>query len=225
MLKTQAVSEKKIVQTPSETGKVSTKPPGQKPQEEEILEVYEEGGGIKKGSFLSNLLVRAAILAFVNLVGIAGIFYFDQGISEKARGVKEQRSEQQTIFAQNLEVIKRNVAEHSEKAEKVLALFANDDELVIFANELDRIKKEGKVTGFSFVAESAVKDKTGSIGIPVLIEIKGTWEEIDSDLQKIQKMPFLLRAIEVEAKPGEEEGLIDFRFGGFLYVGKEFKKN
>jgi len=202
-----------------------TKP--QKPiqDEEEILEVFEEGGGIKKGSFLGNLLVRAAILTFINLIGIAGIVYFDRKIPTKAEEIKTLRSEKLAISAQNLEIIKSDVEEHKLKADKLIAFFPDDTGLVNFVNELDKIKKEGKITGFSFAAESAIKDKTGTIGIPVLIEFKGTWSEIDADLQKIQSLPYILRAIEVEAELAEEEGLIDLRFGGFLYVGKDFGKN
>jgi hypothetical protein len=193
--------------------------------EEEVLEVFEEGGRIKKGSFISNLLVRAAILAFINLIGIASIVYFAQKIPTKAEEVKSLRNEQLGIGTQDLEVIKKDIEGNSQKADKVLALFPNDEGLVVFVNELDKIKKEGKIVGFSFAAENAIKDKTGNLGIPVLIEINGTWAEIDSDLQKIQRLPFLLRAIEVEAQPAEEEGLINFKFGGFLYVGKDFGKN
>lgn len=194
-------------------------------QEEEILEVFEEGGGIKKGSFLSNLLIRAAILSLINLIGIAGIIYFDRKIPTRALEVKKLRSEQLGIAAQNLDLIKKDVEKNSEKVDKLLSLFPDEGGLVTFANELDKIKKEGKVVGFTFAAERALKDKTKAFGIPILIEIKGTWDEIDRDFQRIQRLPFLLRAIEIEAKPAEEEGLIDFKFGGFLYVGKNFGKN
>lgn len=194
--------------------------------EDEILEVFEEGGGIKKGSFLSNLLVRVAIFTTINLIGISGIVYFDREIPKKAEEIRKLRSEQISISAENIEVIKRDLAEHEEKTNKLLSLFPDDKGLVKFANELDKIKREGKIVGFSFAANEAVKDKTGSIGIPVLIEITGTWPEVDTDLQKIQGLPFLLRAIQVEARPSKvQEGLVDFKFGGFLYVGKDFGKN
>ena len=194
--------------------------------DEEILEVFDEAGGIKKGSFISNLLVKAAIIAFINIIAIAGIIYFDRKIPTKALEIKRLRSEQLGIGAQNLDIVKKDLENNSDKIDKLLSLFPDDSGLVVFANELDRIKAEGKVIGFSFAAESAIKDKTGSIGIPVLIEIKGTWPEIDTDLQKIESLPFLLRAIEIEAQPAPEgEGIIDFKFGGFLYVGKDFGKN
>ena len=234
MLKTQPaqVSEKGKTQVSAQTPPKGVKP--SVPQnvkrvnanpEEEALEVFEEGGGIKKGSFLSNLLIRAAILAFINLIGVFGIIYFNRKIPEKALEVKAVRSEELGASAQSQETIKQDIAEHQELSDKLFSLFPDDEGLVNFANELDRIKVEGKIVGFSFATEEAVKDKTGSIGIPVLIEIKGTWAEIDSDLQKIQKLPYLLRSIQVEAKPAEEEGLIDIKFGGFLYVGKDFGKN
>ena len=234
MLKTQTpqVSDKEKVQVATQAPVKGVKPAlsqNVKPQkvndEEEVMEVFEEGGGIKKGSFLSNLLIRAAILAFINLIGVAGIIYFNRKIPEKALEVKSFRSEQLGISAQNSEIIKRDIEESKELADKLFSLFPDDEGLVNFANELDRIKAEGKIVGFSFATEEAVKDKTGSIGIPVLIEIKGTWAEIDTDLQKIQKLPYLLRPIQVSAAPAPEEGLIDLKFGGFLYVGKDFGKN
>ena len=229
MLKTQTpqVSNKaKVNQATTHKGSpIDVAKPPKREVEEEAIEVFDEAGGIKKGSFLGNLLIRAAILAFINLVGVAGIIYFDRSIAKKAIEVKNLRSEQIGLSNQNSEVIRNSIEQYQKKGEVLAQVFPNDAGLVDFANELDRIRKEGKIVGFTFVAEEAVKDKTGSLGIPVLIEIKGTWAEIDTDLRKIQALPFLLRAIQVEAGPALEEGQIDFTFGGFLYVGKDFRKN
>jgi Tfp pilus assembly protein PilO len=69
-------------------------------------------------------------------------------------------------------------------------------------------------------------DKTGNYGIPVIIELNGAWESIGQDLQEIQKLPFLLRAISIDAEPDKEnESMIQFKYGGFLYVDTRLGEN
>ena len=221
------IGDKLLVPQGVKTGTLPPKKPSQKKDFEEdiVEEVFDESGGLKKGSFLSNLLVKAAILALINLAAVVGIIYLAKQLPIKAAEVNRLRSEQLSIGAKNADLIKKDIEENKDKSDKLLALFPDDSGLVNFANELDKIRKEGKVTGFSFANNEAVKDKTGSLGIPVLIELKGTWPEIDNDLIKVQNIPFLLRAIEIDAAPAVEEGQVDFRFGGFLYVSQSFGKN
>jgi len=213
-----------------EKNKVQSPPPQKNLNKDEtsqevIEEVFDESQALRKGSFLSNLLVRAAILGLINLLFIGATVYLTRLLPAKAGEVMRLRSEQLAIGAKNAELIKSDIDENKNKSDKLIALFPDDSGLVSFANDLDKIKKEGKVAGFSFANNEAIKDKTGYLGIPVLIEFQGTWSEIDIDLQKIQAIPYLLRPIEIDVSPSETEGLIDFKFGGFLYVNESFRKN
>jgi len=215
-------SVEKIKSQPTSAQKYLSK---DEPKEEITEEVFDESQALKKGSFLSNLIVRAAILVFVNLLFIGAIVYMAKSLPAKAGEVMRLRSEQLSIGAKNADLIKRDLAENKDKADKLIALFPDDSGLVSFANDLDRIKKDGRVAGFSFANNEAIKDKTGYLGIPVLIELTGSWSEIDSDLQKIQAIPYLLRPIEIDVTPSETEGQVDLKFGGFLYVSENFRKN
>ena len=62
--------------------------------------------------------------------------------------------------------------------------------------------------------------------MPVVIELEGSWEAIDTDLQAIDQLPYLVRPVRVEIEQSEaEEGVIVFKYGIFLYVSDEFGEN
>ena len=62
----------------------------------------------------------------------------------------------------------------------------------------------GAISKVSFASQKAVTDKTGNYGVPIVIELMGSWDAIDSDLQKIDKLPYLFRPVKVEIGYDEE---------------------
>ena len=44
-------------------------------------------------------------------------------------------------------------------------------------------------------------------------------------IQKIDDLPYLLRAVTIDAEPELDSGLIIFKYGGFLYVDESLAKN
>ena len=58
---------------------------------------------------------------------------------------------------------------------------------------------------------------------PFIMKFEGTWENIDKDLQKIQKLPFIVRAVTINIEISEKvPGSVILRYGGFLYVNETF---
>jgi hypothetical protein len=67
-----------------------------------------------------------------------------------------------------------------------------------------------------------VRDGTTRLGVPVVVNFNGSWDQIDKDMRDIQLAPFLFRPITIEAHITAEEGVIELMYGGFLYVDESF---
>jgi hypothetical protein len=102
--------------------------------------------------------------------------------------------------------------------------------VVDFVNELEKIKNDGgTIKAITFANQGPVKDRSGNVGVPVVIEFQGRWEQIDSDLQKLDLLPFLFRAAKIDIgkpklKPGQDpeevvldENAVVFKYGLVLY--------
>lgn len=112
------------------------------------------------------------------------------------------------------------------KSQELEGLFVNESGVVEFVGDVEAIRAEGgSYRGISFASQQAVEDKSGNLGLPIVIELAGSWAAIDSDLQKIDQLPYLFRPVLVDIEPSEtEEGVIVFKYGIFLYVNDEFSQ-
>ncbi|KKQ41670.1 MAG: hypothetical protein US60_C0032G0011 [Microgenomates group bacterium GW2011_GWC1_37_8] len=176
------------------------------------------------------LALKDMILGIINLILVILLVIILLRFPDKAKELKDIRID----AIKNEESVSYQfdkIASAKVKADELSSLFVNDSGVVDFVNDLEKIKNEnGTIKSITFANQQAIKDKTGSFGIPVVIELQGSWEKIDSDLQRIDGLPYLFRAAKVEAgkpkvQPGvklEEEQEIDeniivFKYGIFLY--------
>lgn len=198
-------------------------PKTEEPQDEvAVVESAEKTSILKPG-----ILFKAAILVIVNLLVVGGVVFLLDRLESKALEVKKLRSIQLTAsHGEPFSALKADVEAAESKTGELLKYYPDSEGLIAFVGEIDKLKAEGVVTGFSFANEEPIKDnRTGAFGLPVLIELKGNWAAIDSALGRIMSLPYLLRSIRIDATPSEEEGLIEFKFGGLLYVDKNFSQN
>jgi hypothetical protein len=199
--------------------------PGKK--EAPLDEVAAIETGEKTSLLKPGILLKAAILAIINLLVVAAIVFLLNRTSLKAQEVKRLRSiEVSASHGEPFSALKTDVETAEAKTSELVKYFPDSEGLITFVGEIDKLKAEGVVTGFSFANEEPVKDKTGALGLPVLIELRGSWTTVDSALGRIMSLPYLLRTIRVEASfVPDETGLIDFKLGGFLYVDKNFSQD
>ena len=113
------------------------------------------------------------------------------------------------------------------RASEIEKYFLDEGGVVDFINNVENQEVEGgasiKVT---FASQNTVKDRTGNFGVPIVIELIGSWEEIDANLQKIDKLPYLFRPANVEIAYSEEGPLVVvFKYGVFLYVRESLGQN
>ncbi len=178
-----------------------------------------------KPKFFSNTI----LVGIVNVVILVLLILILGMLPKKATELKRLRNLSLSSKAKsNVEIADLEIKSNIEKSDELKILFPDESGLVSFVEEIEKLKATGVAKKFSFANEDAVRDKTKSLGIPFIVEFEGTWEQIDKDLQALQKLPFLLRVITIETrqtKGDEDTNLIRFMYGGFIYVDESLAKN
>lgn len=205
--------------------------PAKSVQGKKAKEVQEEIASVEAEEKISilkpGILIRAAALAVVNLLAIVAIIFVQGKLQAQAREIKRLRSIQLSVAEGEAVVgVRAEIESAQNGVDELKKYFSDEAGIVNFIGEIDELKKEGVVASFSFVSNSPIKDKTGALGLPFVAEIRGNWSQIDTGMQKIMSLPFVLRAIQIESKPAEDDPIIiDFKFGGFLYAKDTFSQN
>lgn len=164
------------------------------------------------------------ILGLINIISIILLIIILVRFPSKANELKNLRIEKiKSESGSSFEF--SDIESHRNNAQALSKLFLEEPGIVDFVNSVEKLKAdEGAIKKISFASQKVLKDKTGNFGIPVVIELSGSWEAIKGDLKKIEELPFLFRAANIETKT-TEEGVILFKYGGFLYVSDELGKN
>jgi len=228
----QAVKPSQAKQPLGATLKVRpTATPSRVVQGKKVKEAQEEIASVEaeeKVSILKpGILIRAAALAVVNLLAIVTIVFIQGKLQAQAREIKRLRSIQLSVAEGEAVVGVRAEIESAQSGVNELKQYFSDEAgIVNFIGEIDKLKKDGVVASFSFVSNSPIKDKTGALGLPFVVQIRGNWSQIDTGMQRIMSLPFVLRTIQIESKPADDDQtIIDFKFGGFLYAKDTFSQN
>ncbi len=165
-------------------------------------------------------------LGLVNLVFVVLLIIFLGKLPARAKELRRVKSEDLSNVAKStIEIAGMEVEGSREKVQELEKLFPDEEGLLGFVREIDIFKEAGVIFSFSFASEKYVRDKTGYHGIPFVVEFQGTWDQISEGLDKFQALPFLFRAVSIETEVLGEEGLIRFRYGGFLYVDESLAKD
>ncbi len=166
------------------------------------------------------------ILGAVNLISVillVIILFRFPGRSKELRDLKIQNIRDNS----NINLGFGEVEANKPRASEIEKYFLDEGGVVDFINNVENQEVEGgasiKVT---FASQNTVKDRTGNFGVPIVIELIGSWEEIDANLQKIDKLPYLFRPANVEIAYSEEGPLVVvFKYGVFLYVRESLGQN
>lgn len=169
--------------------------------------------------------IKDLILAVVNIAFLTALTILLGKLPNRAGELSQLRSTATIAAAKSeVEVAEFEIEESRLKAEGLKKYFPNQTGLANFAAEMDALKEEGLISSFSFASEDAVRDQTGYYGVPTVIRFLGNWDLISQGLSQIGKLPYLIRAVNIESAATGEDNLIDFRFGAFLYVDESLAK-
>lgn len=183
-------------------------------------------GKKKRGKGLKSLWVKEIGLMVINVGLIMATLFLLRQLPIRAKEFKQVRNASiSTGTKSKTEIAGLEIEASKEKADKLSDIFPDEGGLIGFVREVDILKEEGLVTRFAFASDKAVRDSTGNFGIPVIIEFRGTWAQVGQGLSRLNEIPFLLRAISIEAERGGEENLVVFKYGGFLYVDPTLAEN
>lgn len=178
-----------------------------------------------KTKIQSGLLIKIAILGFFDLICFVVLLWLLNQLPVKAENLKKLNNLKIKNLSSNTSTIESEIMVNKTKSEKLQVLFPDETGLVNFIKEMERLKSEAVIADFSFVSNKVLKDKTGLYGLPFTFELRGKKETLGQALAKIDKLPFMTRAVDIEIKKlDEEEGFI-FKFGGLLYVDESFYKD
>lgn len=165
------------------------------------------------------------ILGIVNIVLVVVLIAILVNFPEKSQELKELRikeiKENTTV---GLEISEIEAARP--KAEAINELFLNESGVVNFVNDIELQKtEEGAISKVTFAGQNAVADRTGNYGIPIIIELVGNWQALDTDLQKIDQLPYLFRPVKVEIIYDKDNPqMIIYKYGILLYVKESLGK-
>ena len=135
--------------------------PGHPKGEEPIDEVALVESGEKTSILKPGILLKAVILAVINLIAVAAIVFLLDRLEIKAQEVKRLRSIQLSATrGEPFAALRADVEVAETKTDELVKYFPDSQGLIAFVGEIDKLKAEGVVTGFSFANEEPIKDKT-----------------------------------------------------------------
>lgn len=168
--------------------------------------------------------LKDVFLAVVNIIFVAAMMVILGRLPNRANEFRQFRNSAQLATAKSeVDIAEFEIEEASQEAQVLKDLYPNESGLANFASEMDQLKAEGLITSFSFASEQPVRDKTGYYGVPIIVRLTGSWEQISQGLARIEKLPFLFRAVSIETSV-VEGNLIEFKYGAFLYVDESLAK-
>jgi len=171
---------------------------------------------VKVKSWIALLLVDFIMLALSIFILVS--------LPNKAAELNKARSdEEKVIESKKVDITGLEYKPTKDTVDKLLSYYPEELGLINFIETVEDMNEEGSVKNFSIIGENAVKDKTGAYGIPFIVEFEGSWEKIGQSLQELQKLPYLIRAIDVEVDTVDEK-TVSFKYGGFLYVSDKLAK-
>ncbi len=159
------------------------------------------------------------ILGIVNFISIVIFVIILINFPKKSQELKKLKIEE----IRNSTVVGLEISEIEAalpKTEEISQYFLDESGVVNFVNDIELLRTEGgSISKVTFASQKAVTDKTGNMGIPIVVELVGNWYSIDNDLQKIDKLPYLFRPVKVEVSYDEEDPqMVIYKYGIILYV-------
>jgi Tfp pilus assembly protein PilO len=177
---------------------------------------------IKKSRF--SWKVSVGILGALNIIFLLISVFLASRMETAGKQIKELRTKQVAQTEASSTVATEELSKYKAQYEKVLEAFPSENEVIGFVSQIDGLKKAGVVSGFSFASDIPLKDKNGILGLPILIEAKGSLEQINAAVEAIEKLPVILSAVKTEITK-VEDGSYLMRWGGFLYVDQNYGKS
>lgn len=159
------------------------------------------------------------VLGIVNLIALGGLIFLLTKLPARAQEVSTARNKELKA-SQKVSVKLAEIEDSKKLAEEIKAIFPDESGLVDFVKGIEDIRADGTVENITFKNQKTIRDKTGNFGLPVLIIMRGSWQDIKRDMVRVQELPFIFRAVSIETRI-DEEGLVVVEYGGILYTNEK----
>jgi hypothetical protein len=171
------------------------------------------------------ITTKDILLGVINIASLALLIVLLIKLPEKAEELNKLRN--QVLLSESEVALETSEVEgNKDRARELENLFIDDQGLVNFVGDVEKLKGESSsINKINITSQKAVKDKTGSYGVPVVIEMRGDWGRFGEDMKKIQQLPYLFRVIRIDSEVLDEEGVVGLKYGGFLYVDDKLGEN
>jgi hypothetical protein len=166
------------------------------------------------------------LLGIINLVSVILLVVILLRLPAKAKELKDLRLASMATRA-DISIEQRSVDEVKDEVEELKSLFLDEGGIVKFVDGIENLQGEGSsISAVTFASQRAVKDLSGNFGVPVNIQLVGSWGQIAEDIQKIELLPYLFRAVKIDIQRQEEDpNVIVFNYGLLLYTKNELGEN
>jgi len=168
--------------------------------------------------------LKDIILGILNITFIMALVFLMRKLPSKANEIRSLRNS--SLLSQSeadADIQEFDIEQNQESIEKIKRLFPKEKDLLNFVSDIENLKQEGSVISFNFASKDPVTDKTKNTGLPILIEMEGSWEQIGKDIKKVQELDYIFRPVSFYSEESPNDGLISVQYGGFLYVDESFK--
>lgn len=171
------------------------------------------------------ITTKDILLGVINIASLALLVVLLVKLPEKAEELNKLRN--QVLLSESEVALEISEVEGSkDRASELENLFIEDQGLVNFVGDVERLRGESSsIYKINITSQRAVEDKTGSYGVPVVIEMRGDWGRFGEDMKKIQQLPYLFRVIRIDSEVLDDGGVVGLKYGGFLYVHDKLGKN
>ena len=173
---------------------------------------------------------KDVILGAINILSIVFLIFLLTQISAKSKSINSLKSEERLTMIGG-PIDNTEIEEYMKKSDQLEGLFVDESGVVEFVGEVDKLKSTGHVVNLSFTSQKPVKDLTGNVGLPIIIELRGdSLDELLPALGKIKDLPYLIRPISIKVRPLDEEiregkNITVVEYGVLLYVNEKLYKN
>lgn len=161
---------------------------------------------------------RDIILNSINILTLVLLIVILMQLNSKAEELNSLKSENVRL-SENYNYNMDQVEENLQKAQELSDLFANDSEVIDFVSDVENLRDSGAIRSVRFSSPDPVIDRSGSYGRPIIIDLRGNWQQIDQAIDDIHSLPYLFRPVKVQI--GEQEstdGILEVNYGGLLYI-------
>jgi hypothetical protein len=165
---------------------------------------------------------KEGILIAINILSVICLLFLIVELPKHALAAKDLRV--QHIKNQSSQSVEyAEIASAKAKTDQLKKLFLDDSGIVDFVSSVETLKvKYPAIQRINFPSQENVKDRTGSIGIPVIIEMSGGQKDILDAMYAIESLPYLFRTMSVDVRPSKDDPLIStVKYGGMLYVSDQ----